>query len=171
MFKAGQGIGGGFDSNEDFPEVPLASMELASLRSRLTKLMLAISVQDVGDFEPLRCYWILAQSGMHRREEDFVAEGEILLSQEWFERLQAQTEKRLEAIAVCLLDKPGIEALTGRTCYQSLKAVGKAPRLWTVDELLDERRFPMRVCGGEGDQQCRRPRGADPLAVLLWERM
>ena len=108
------------------------------------------------DFElpELECYRTLSRSGVHYQQGLFVAEGEkvvprllaservvvsLLVSSEWFDRLRGAIEARPEFIDVYLLDKAGVEKLTGRTCYQPIKAVAKVPPAKQINDLpLDE---------------------------------
>ncbi len=125
------------------------------------------SVVEVKDFElpALRWYRTLSRGGQHFRDGIFVAEGEkvvprllessnqivsILASREWYGRLEERILKRSEAIDVYLLDKPGMEALTGRSCYQPLKAVAKIPPNRTIEEIVSRTQSPRVFVAIEG---------------------
>ncbi len=125
------------------------------------------SVRPVADFEAesLHCYRTLRHSGEHWQRGLFVAEGEkvvprllesdlevvsVLASKEWFERLKSALESRPESIAVEILNKAGIERLTGRTCYQPVKAIGRVPASVPLDQLLDRSQGPRLLVGLEG---------------------
>lgn len=125
------------------------------------------SVTEVSDFQlpELRCYRTLSKGGEHYRAGLFVAEGEkvvprllessievvsLLASNKWLERLEPHLTSRQEAIDVFLVDKPMMEALTGRTCYQPVKAVGRVPKNGTVEMLLAKHRSPGSYVAIEG---------------------
>ena len=122
---------------------------------------------EVADFElpQLRWYRTLSKGGQHYRDGVFVAEGEkvvprlfesslevvsLLASEEWVERLRKPLESRLEEIDVFVVDKPGMEALTGRSCYQPLKAVARIPENGTVEGLLANHSSPGVLVAIEG---------------------
>ena len=116
-------------------------------------------VVEVDDFDlpELRWYRTLSRGGQHFRDGIFVAEGEkvvprllessnqivsILASSEWYGRLEERVLARLEEIEVYLIDKPGMESLTGRSCYQPLKAVAKIPLNNSVEEVVSKSKSP-----------------------------
>lgn len=125
------------------------------------------NITEVTDYElsALRWYRTLSRAGQHYRDGVFVAEGEkvvprlldssnrvlsVLLSKEWFQTLESQIASRSEPIDIYLIDKPGMEALTGRSCYQPIKAVAEIPQKLIVDELLSKRKSPTTYVAIEG---------------------
>jgi tRNA G18 (ribose-2'-O)-methylase SpoU len=125
------------------------------------------NITEVTDHEltALRWYRPLSRAGEHYRDGIFVAEGEkvvprlldssnqivsILLSIAWFKTLEERIATRSELIDIYLIDKSGMEALTGRSCYQPVKAVARIPRNLTVDELLSKRKSPSTYVAIEG---------------------
>lgn len=124
-------------------------------------------VTPVTDFElpALRWYRTLSRSGQHFKEGVFVAEGEkvvprllhsphevvsILVSEAWFRRLEQDLSRRPERVEVFLIEKPEMERLTGRTCYQPVKAVAKVPKEPSIPSLLAECSQPRLLVGLEG---------------------
>jgi tRNA G18 (ribose-2'-O)-methylase SpoU len=125
------------------------------------------NIIEVTDHEltALKWYRTLSREGEHYRDGIFVAEGEkvvprllessnrivsILLSKEWFQKLEKQIGARPERIDIYLIDKPGMEVLTGRSCYQPLKAVAQIPPNLTIDELISKRKSPSIYVAIEG---------------------
>lgn len=125
------------------------------------------NVTEVSDYElpALLWYRTLSREGEHFHDGVFVAEGEkvvsrllessrkvmsVLLSKEWFQTLEDRIAARPEPIDIYLVDKPGMEALSGRSCYQPVKAIGRIPKNLSVEELLAERESPSTFVAIEG---------------------
>ena len=125
------------------------------------------STLEVSDFDlpELGWYRTLSRSGHHYREGVFVAEGEkvvprlletplkvrsLLISRDWFRRLEAQLDARPDPVRVFLIEKPEMEALTGRSCYQPVKAVAEIPGRITVDQLLNRLPAPRLLVALDG---------------------
>lgn len=111
-----------------------------------------IEVNDLGT-ESLRWYRNLSRSGDHYHAGLFVAEGakvvsrllasplgvvSVLCSRDWYDRLKPALADRAESIVVYLLEKSGVEALTGRSCYQPVKSVARIPESVSLETLLGD---------------------------------
>ena len=94
----------------------------------------------------------------HRKEGIFVAEGEkvvrrmlesevgvvsLLLPQKWFEVYEPLLARRPEEIVVYTAEKELLEQMVGYSMYQGVLAIGKVPRLFTVDEVLRDFAKPL----------------------------
>ena len=123
-----------------------------------------IEVSDLGA-DSLRWYRNLSRSGDHYRSGLFVAEGgkvvsrllasplalvSVLCSRDWYARLEPALADRAESIGVFLLEKPGVETLTGRSCYQPVKAVARIPESVSLEALLHDDQEAAMFVGLEG---------------------
>ena len=103
------------------------------------------------DRPELAPYATLRQSREHRRDGFFVAEGDrvvrrllesdfgvvsVLLPTRRFAEFEPLIRKRSEDVAVYVMEIAELEKLTGFPFFQGVLAVGKIPRLHTLDSIL-----------------------------------
>jgi tRNA G18 (ribose-2'-O)-methylase SpoU len=99
----------------------------------------------------LKPYQTLRRRKDLERQRVFVAEGEkvvrrlldspfpvdsLLITEEWLRRIDELLGRRDETIEVFLANKAQIEAITGFTCYQGIKAVGRINQPATLKHVL-----------------------------------
>jgi tRNA G18 (ribose-2'-O)-methylase SpoU len=109
------------------------------------------------DRPELAPYATLRQSREHRREGFFVAEGDkvvrrllashfgvvsVLLPARRLAEFEPLIRARPEDVAVYVMEIAELEKLTGFPFFQGVLAVGKIPRLHTLDSILAETRPP-----------------------------
>jgi len=112
-----------------------------------------LHVQNIASVAPpeLEPYRTLRRCKDLERRQLFVAEGEkvvrrllesafpvvsLLLTREWFEQLEPVLRLRPESIQVFVATKEEIEQITGFSCYQGVKAVGRIHEPATLDRVL-----------------------------------
>ncbi len=123
--------------------------------------------QDIASVPPsdLEPYRTLRRRKDLERRRLFVAEGDkvvrrllespfpvvsVLLTREWLERLQPWLRERTEPIQVLVATKEEIEHLTGFSCYQGVKAVGRIDQPATLDSVLQASPRPWFFVGLDG---------------------
>jgi tRNA G18 (ribose-2'-O)-methylase SpoU len=100
----------------------------------------------------LKPYRTLRRRKDLERQQRFVAEGEkvvrrllesafpvesLLITEEWLQRIDDLLRRRSERLDVFVARREQIEEITGFSCYQGIKAVGRIARAGTLDDLLD----------------------------------
>ena len=103
---------------------------------------------DLPELEPYRT---MRRSETHRAQQIFVAEGEkvvrrllestlpvvsVLLPPKWVDEYRPLLEGRPEMITAYTTDKDLLEQLVGFSMYQGVLAIGRIPKLPTVQELI-----------------------------------
>jgi tRNA G18 (ribose-2'-O)-methylase SpoU len=103
------------------------------------------------DLPELQPYRTMRRQAEHRQQGIFVAEGEkvvrrllesnltvvsVLLPEKWLRQLEPLLQARSEEIRVYVAEKALLETLTGYSMYQGLLAIGKVPRLPTLEEIV-----------------------------------
>ena len=141
-------------------------------RYRLIRIHLIESFDDPS-LEPYRT---MRRQLDHRQKQIFVAEGEkivrrllesdfivvsVLLPQRWFQAFEPLLNVRAEEIQVYVADKELLETLTGFSMYQGVLAVGKIPKLASVETVLQESARPYLFAAVDGITS------ADNLGVLV----
>lgn len=101
----------------------------------------------------LQPYATLRRPLEHRQQNIFVAESErvvqrllkskftvvsLVMPEKHLENFRAQLEARPEPIAVYLAEKKLLETLTGYSVFQGVFAVGKIPKLSSLDEIYQQ---------------------------------
>lgn len=109
------------------------------------------SIEDLSDPE-LKPYRTLRRRKDLERQQCFVAEGEkvvrrllespfpvesLLITEEWLQRIDYLLRRRSECLDVFVARREQIEEITGFSCYQGIKAVGRIARAGTLDDLLN----------------------------------
>jgi len=107
-----------------------------------------ITSLDLPELEPYRT---MRRSETHRARQIFVAEGEkvvrrllesplpvisVLLPPKWVEEYRPLLEGRPEMITAYTTDKDLLEQLVGFSMYQGVLAIGRIPKLPTVQEVI-----------------------------------
>jgi tRNA G18 (ribose-2'-O)-methylase SpoU len=112
-----------------------------------------LRVRNIASAAPpeLEPYRTLRRRKDLERRQLFVAEGEkvvrrllesdfpvvsLLLTREWLEQLEPGLHNRPESIQVFVATKEEIEQITGFSCYQGVKAVGRIHEPATLDTVL-----------------------------------
>jgi tRNA G18 (ribose-2'-O)-methylase SpoU len=110
------------------------------------------SIENLDD-PALKPYGTLRRRKDIERQKIFVAEGEkvvrrlldspfpvesLLITEDWLKRIDLLLEQRAERIDVFLARREQIEQITGFSCYQGIKAVGRIHRPATLDDLLGQ---------------------------------
>jgi tRNA G18 (ribose-2'-O)-methylase SpoU len=105
----------------------------------------------------LQPYATLRRPLVHRQQGIFVAESErvvrrllashftvvsLVMPEKHLENFRQQIEARPEQITVYLAEKKLLETLTGYSVFQGVFAVGKIPRLATLEEILQKSPSP-----------------------------
>jgi tRNA G18 (ribose-2'-O)-methylase SpoU len=108
------------------------------------------SIEDLLD-PALKPYRTLRRRKDLERQQRFVAEGEkvvrrllesafpvesLLITEEWLQRIEDLLRRRSEILDVFVARREQIEEITGFSCYQGIKAVGRISRPGTLDDLL-----------------------------------
>ena len=117
------------------------------------------------DLPELQPYRTMRQQLEHRRQQIFVAEGEkvvrrllesrftvlsLLLPENWLQILEPSLQARREEIDVYVAAKEVLEKLTGFSMYQGLLAMGRIPRLATLQEVLKSSARPFLLAAADG---------------------
>jgi tRNA G18 (ribose-2'-O)-methylase SpoU len=107
-----------------------------------------ITSLDAPELEPYRT---MRRSEEHRSRQIFVAEGEkvvrrllesslpvvsVLLPEKWLAEYRLLLEKRPEMITAYLAEKDLLETLVGFSMYQGVLAIGRIPKLPTLEEVI-----------------------------------
>jgi tRNA G18 (ribose-2'-O)-methylase SpoU len=72
----------------------------------------------------------------------------LLLSRAWLDRLRPVLETRPEPhIDIYVTEKKHVEAITGYSCYQPVKAIGRIPGPVSMEEILTRGRSPRLLAG------------------------
>jgi tRNA G18 (ribose-2'-O)-methylase SpoU len=108
------------------------------------------SIEDLLD-PALKPYRTLRRRKDLERQQRFVAEGEkvvrrllesafpvesLLITEDWLQRIDDLLRRRSECLDVFVANREQIEEITGFSCYQGIKAVGRISRPGTLDDLL-----------------------------------
>jgi tRNA G18 (ribose-2'-O)-methylase SpoU len=120
---------------------------------------------DSFDLPELQPYRTMRRQHEHRQQGIFVAEGEkvvrrllessfgvvsVLLPEKWFRELEPLLQARPEEVQVFVAEKALLETLTGFSMYQGLLAVGKVPRLPTLEEAVSRSPQPRLLAAADG---------------------
>lgn len=112
-----------------------------------------LKIQHITDLNlpGLKPYRTLKLMAEHREKGIFVAQGEkvvqsliksdcaiqsVMASEEWFERVREKIEARGQLVDVFIGDKNLLMKVTGHSMYQPILAVGRLPRLPTLESML-----------------------------------
>ena len=127
--------------------------------------MLHIQTISTLDLPELQPYRTLRRHDEHRREQIFVAEGEltirrlletsfilasVLLTPEWLTIFRPLLQSRAENIHVFVAEKPVLEKLIGFSMFQGLMAVAKIPTAPTLEEILSQSPKPSLFVATDG---------------------
>ncbi|MPM84378.1 23S rRNA (guanosine-2'-O-)-methyltransferase RlmB [bioreactor metagenome] len=124
-------------------------------------------VEQIQDFDrpELQPYRTMRRQMDHRRDGLFVAEGEkvvrrllesrfevvsVLMPEHWLHELKELLEARPERVQVYLAEKSLLETLTGFSMYQGLLAVGRIPRLWSLEQAVESSVSPRLFVAVDG---------------------
>jgi tRNA G18 (ribose-2'-O)-methylase SpoU len=117
------------------------------------------------DLPELQPYRTMRRQHEHRQRGIFVAEGEkvvrrllesrfgvvsVLLPERWLRDLEPLLQARPEEVQVFVAEKPLLETLTGFSMYQGLLAVGRVPRLPTLEEMVARSPQPRLLVAADG---------------------
>jgi tRNA G18 (ribose-2'-O)-methylase SpoU len=127
-----------------------------------TLLLEPVSDLDHPDLQPYRS---LRRRKDLERQARFVVEGDkvvrrflessfpvesLLITEEWLERIRPLLEPRADSIRVFVARKPQIEQVTGFSCYQGIKAVGRIAHAATLEQVLQHRGSPRLLAALDG---------------------
>ena len=124
-------------------------------------------VEQIQNFDrpELQAYRTMRRQMEHRQQGLFVAEGDkvvrrllessfevvsVLMPEHWLLELKDLLAARPECVRVYLAEKALLETLTGFSMYQGLLAVGRIPRLWSLDQVMERSPSPRLFAAVDG---------------------